>query len=597
MSHEVTRHFATLAGRQIHYRRVGKGAPVLLLHQTPTSSAELLPLMRHLASRFTVIAPDMPGYGASDRLGSVRIIGPSQEVVAATLTIDALADDLALFMSTIQINAAGIYGFHTGASVATALARRHPTRVAVAIAEGLLCLDSSERDELIARYLEPFVPRWDGSHLSWLWTRLKDQSVFFPWYERSAHGRLAIDAASSGALAAKAQDWLRSGEQYHEAYRAAMIYDPRTDLTHITTPHFVIASGGDPLARHIERLPSLPPNVQVETAADSSVAMARIGAIFGAHCGGLKVPPSSATSPIEGGNWQEYVGSPGAQRRVCRAGDAHAQPLLVQHDAQSSASSCVALLSGFAPTRAVYSVDLPGHGLSDVASAEPDPTIEQLAEQVRVAVTAYGVDVCDHIGIGAGAAIVVELERAMKRARQRSRTAQVRCGSLTLIAPIDLSGNAELSQALAASYVHAPIDPYGGYLLKAWHEVRDHQLFFPWFERRRAYGISGTPMLAPDWLQEQTATHVVSGASGVALRRREAHYPFLDRLRGCDNPARFAAPDNSPRCSHTQILAGSSSAWATLGGSMSGWAASLTAAVASNRSGSDFGHTPRSDAS
>ena len=59
-----------LKGRQVHYRRAGSGAPVLLLHQTPAFLVRaMLPLMRFLAPRFTVIAPDMPGYGASDRLG------------------------------------------------------------------------------------------------------------------------------------------------------------------------------------------------------------------------------------------------------------------------------------------------------------------------------------------------------------------------------------------------------------------------------------------------------------------------------------------------------------------------------------------------
>ena len=117
----VTRHFATLGQRQLHYRRAGSGPPVLLLHQTPTSSAELLPLLRQIALRCTALAPDMPGYGASDPLPDTP------------LTVTALADNVASFMDELGIETAAVYGYHTGASVANCLARRHPRRVIVTL--------------------------------------------------------------------------------------------------------------------------------------------------------------------------------------------------------------------------------------------------------------------------------------------------------------------------------------------------------------------------------------------------------------------------------------------------------------------------------
>ena len=42
----VRRHFVTVNGdRQVHYRRAGKGPAVVLLHQSPTSSREHVPLI------------------------------------------------------------------------------------------------------------------------------------------------------------------------------------------------------------------------------------------------------------------------------------------------------------------------------------------------------------------------------------------------------------------------------------------------------------------------------------------------------------------------------------------------------------------------
>ena len=218
MSTSVSRHFATLGETQVHYRRAGSGPAVLLLHQSPASSAELVPLMQRLAERFTTIAPDMPGYGASDPCDG------------ANVCIEFLADRVAALMDELGVATAAVYGLHTGASVALSLARRHPRRLRLAICEGLLCLDQSERREYLTRYIEPFVPRFDGGHLAWLWTRIKDQSLFFPWYEHTAAARLDLDATPAPALAARAADWLRSGARYSMGYAAAFNYDPRADL-------------------------------------------------------------------------------------------------------------------------------------------------------------------------------------------------------------------------------------------------------------------------------------------------------------------------------------------------------------------------------
>ena len=66
--HRVTRHFVTIGSRQVHYRRLGSGPALLLVHETPMTGAMLLPLAQKLADRYTVIALDTPGYGSSDQL-------------------------------------------------------------------------------------------------------------------------------------------------------------------------------------------------------------------------------------------------------------------------------------------------------------------------------------------------------------------------------------------------------------------------------------------------------------------------------------------------------------------------------------------------
>ena len=45
----IGRHFCQVGGQWLHYRRMGQGPAVLLMHQTPQSSQTLEPLMRLLA--------------------------------------------------------------------------------------------------------------------------------------------------------------------------------------------------------------------------------------------------------------------------------------------------------------------------------------------------------------------------------------------------------------------------------------------------------------------------------------------------------------------------------------------------------------------
>lgn len=54
-------------GMQIAYRELGSGPPVLLLHGWPTSSFLWRDVMVPIARANRVVAPDLPGFGASDK--------------------------------------------------------------------------------------------------------------------------------------------------------------------------------------------------------------------------------------------------------------------------------------------------------------------------------------------------------------------------------------------------------------------------------------------------------------------------------------------------------------------------------------------------
>ncbi|MCU1496700.1 MAG: putative hydrolase or acyltransferase of alpha/beta superfamily [Acidimicrobiales bacterium] len=57
----------SLHGHDLFYRRAGEGPVLLLVHGMAGSSATWKPAIEHLAEHFTVIAPDLPGHGRSDK--------------------------------------------------------------------------------------------------------------------------------------------------------------------------------------------------------------------------------------------------------------------------------------------------------------------------------------------------------------------------------------------------------------------------------------------------------------------------------------------------------------------------------------------------
>ncbi len=107
---------------QIHYaisRPAGpaRGRPALiLLHQTANSAAEFGPLISEMGRDRVTIAFDTPGYGGSD----APLVQPRIEDYA-----EAIADGLKALGHDSR-SPVDVFGNHTGAFVATALANQHP---------------------------------------------------------------------------------------------------------------------------------------------------------------------------------------------------------------------------------------------------------------------------------------------------------------------------------------------------------------------------------------------------------------------------------------------------------------------------------------
>jgi pimeloyl-ACP methyl ester carboxylesterase len=512
----IDRVFATLPGRQVHYRRAGSGSPVVLLHQSPSNSAELEPLMRKLAGDFTVLAPDAPGYGLSD-----PVVAPDSEP-----EIDVFVNALAEFFNAIGLERAGLYGFHTGAMIAIRFAARYPDRVSALVANGLLISTREERADLLAHYLPRFAPTWDGGHLAWAWARMREQLVFFPWYRRDSTARMRYPATLNG-LQATTHAFLLAGDHYRAAYHAALSYDPSADMASIQPPARFMCARTDLLFTYLERCPPLPENAAIERVANPDEAEAVLRTFMMRHkAAAWNAGPSAA--PV----------TRRVARRMIRIGDRQVHvrfnaggaggPVVVLHDIGQSSQALATLIDGFGGARPVYAPDLPGHGDSDGLDPEARDVIGALAQALDRTLDELGLTDIALIAIGFSAPVALECVRRGSNA----------IASVTICNPVQPpSGRLD---EFRRSYVPdlAP-DWGGGHLLSAWHCARDQALFWPWFDKSPAAALPAGIPPAPTVNHLRTIDLLKAGPALAAIFSAAFRYPQIQRMRSCRAPLRL----------------------------------------------------------
>jgi pimeloyl-ACP methyl ester carboxylesterase len=95
------------------------GTPLVLLHDGLASHETFLATMDHLSSSFYVVAPDLPGFGASEKPDPQRF----------AYGYDGFADSVADLIAALGLGRAHICGHAMGGGIALALAARHPALV------------------------------------------------------------------------------------------------------------------------------------------------------------------------------------------------------------------------------------------------------------------------------------------------------------------------------------------------------------------------------------------------------------------------------------------------------------------------------------
>jgi pimeloyl-ACP methyl ester carboxylesterase len=303
----ITRHFVQVDGRFVHYRKAGSGPPLLMVHQSPRSSAEYIPLMERWSEHFTCIAPDTPGFGQSDPL-------PGEP------EIDAFADAIIHFMDAAGLDRVPAYGFHSGGIILVTALKRHPQRFSALAVGGYAVWTQAEREIFGEAYLPPFQPSAYGEHLTWLWNRILEQSWFFPWFDVRPETRLSVAHDDPERVHATVMDMLAAGDAYRAGY-GAVLRAPRDipPADFAGPPVLITAYDGDPLQAHLQRLGPLPSNWQARAVVTPRQHQDESFAVLLGHAssqsGSLRDSAIRGFAPVATDDWQGLIHWRGTGRK------------------------------------------------------------------------------------------------------------------------------------------------------------------------------------------------------------------------------------------------------------------------------------------
>lgn len=455
----VKRDFISVGSRHVHYLRSGSGPVVILFHDSPRSSELNRPLINALADQFDVIAFDTPGFGLSDPM-------PGD-----TLTVPELADAWSETFSVLGIERALVYGTHGSAKVACELSLRHPEQIAAVVLDGItipIGASGSPPPDLIA----PFKISEDGSHLTSLWFRMREQSNFYPPSNRSATTRLQIKQPSADALHQLMVDMLNAGPRYGIVYEAVIKYSPVKALSALSIPALVTARADDVSYGSLQRLPEIAPTTRVlPLPADEKIWLDAIKDFFleyrrSAHPIKDMLNTNQGASQISYG----YVGEPGQQLRFRRKGHGPQRTLVLLHSPPGGGAQLGELLASLNGNREVIALDLPGCGDSDALEADA-PSIEDYATSVLNAIDSL----CPHhVDLFAeGLAVPLALEIA---ALAPNKICNVICDGGLHAEPIgDASSLSDWCPDMTPRFD-------GAHWVAAWYMLREQELRWPWFD-------------------------------------------------------------------------------------------------------------------
>ena len=456
----LRRRLFNVEGRQVHAWCGGHGPLVVLIHGSPGNAALVLPLARTLARRYSVIAPDTPGFGMSAAL-------PGE-----CLSVADIAASYSALLAALGVRKALVFGTHTGAAIGLELAQRDPGRVGGFVLEGVPIFTPAEQEPLLSpAYMPPIEIDELGGHYSRLWTRFHDQFIWFPWFRREPSNLLDAESGSAEAIHLWVEMYFQCAETYRPAYRAAISYGGRAVAAAraVTVPGVYATHASDMLYPHLDRLPTLNRGQRIERM-DCAMrdCLARLELLVDEVAGMASLPKFEFTAAQSS---SRYFFETNDRQIMVRRYGADGPPLLLLHDAPGAGQRLEPLAESLGRAATVLLPDLPGCGESEPVEHDRRTDLCCYADALAALVAYHGQGPVAIRANGFGAA----LARAFQ-ARHPHLTA-----GLTLDGepPTELRQRARLRDQLAPPI---EIADDGHHWYRTWRMLRRSLIYRPWFE-------------------------------------------------------------------------------------------------------------------
>ena len=124
---EILNKTITIKGLEVHYLAAGRGLPLVLIHGYGGEANKWLQNITVLSEKYTVYAPDLPGFGASQPL-------------EGTYYIPELVKFVENFVSSLGLKNFYLVGHSLGGGIAVNYALKNPSRIIKLVLVDSLCL-------------------------------------------------------------------------------------------------------------------------------------------------------------------------------------------------------------------------------------------------------------------------------------------------------------------------------------------------------------------------------------------------------------------------------------------------------------------------
>jgi pimeloyl-ACP methyl ester carboxylesterase len=237
-SEQVRKAYIDTSRGQIHYRTLGAGPAMVLLHWGPGHGEQYSSVVPALAAAgCRAIAPDLPGFGMSLRRAGHWSIGD-------------FADNLIECLAVWGLERYALVGGHLASLIAMETALRVPNRIRLLVLDGTPTWDRATREKIIASATHTQAPPDEaGDHLQGLWKHLLWETAM--WRPNVAYSS-ELGQFAMGLLKAKmlADFDMRPG-------RALAEYDACAALSQLEVPTLALTADDDPLNNCHEQVLSL----------------------------------------------------------------------------------------------------------------------------------------------------------------------------------------------------------------------------------------------------------------------------------------------------------------------------------------------------